>query len=172
MADPFLGEIRIFGGNFAPSGWALCDGQLMAISQNPALFSLLGTSYGGDRKSNFALSNLQGAVPMDQGDGIGLTPRVIGEAGGEPNVTLNSGQLPAHVHLFHGVNALGVLATPAGNRIAEERTLEPYATPAAGVAMSPQAIGPAGGSAPHNNLQPYLVLTFIIALQGIFPSRG
>jgi microcystin-dependent protein len=172
VADQFLGEIRIFGGNFAPVQWALCDGQLLPISQNTALFSLLGTYYGGNGTSNFALPNLQSAVPMDQGDGIGLSPRTIGETGGEPNVTLLSNELPGHVHRFQGVNALGELSTPAGNLIAEQRTLVPYATPAAGVAMAPQAIGPAGGSAPHNNLQPYLVLTFIIALQGIYPNRG
>jgi microcystin-dependent protein len=172
VADQFLGEIRIFGGNFAPQQWALCDGQLLAIGQNAALFSLLGTAYGGNGTSNFALPNLQGQVPMDQGNGIGLTPRIIGETGGEPSVTLMSNQLPPHQHLFQGVNALGTLSTPAGNLLAEQRTLVPYATPAAGVGMAPQALGPAGGSSAHNNVQPYLVLTFIIALQGIFPSRG
>jgi microcystin-dependent protein len=172
VADQFIGEIRIFGGNFAPVQWALCDGQLMAISQNAALFSILGTNFGGDGKSTFGLPNLRGAVPMDQGDGIGLTPRVVGETGGSTTVTLLQTELPAHTHLFQGVNALGELTTPAGNLIAEQRTLEPYATPAAGVAMGPQAIGPMGGNGPHNNMQPYLVLTFIVALQGIFPPRG
>jgi microcystin-dependent protein len=172
VADQFLGEIRIFCGNFAPVQWALCDGQLLPISQNTALFSILGTYYGGNGTTNFALPNLQGAVPMDQGNGIGLSPRTIGQTGGEPSVTLNSGQLPAHAHSFQGVNALGVLSTPAGNLIAEQRTLVPYATPATGVAMAPQAIGPAGGNSPHNNLQPYLVLTFIIALQGFYPNRS
>jgi microcystin-dependent protein len=172
VADQFLGEIRIFGGNFAPSGWATCDGQLLAISQNTALFSILGTMYGGNGTTNFALPNLQGSVPMDQGNGIGLTPRVVGEVGGVPTVTLLSNELPGHVHSFKGVNALGELSTPGGNLLAEQRTLVPYATPAAGQAMASQAIGLAGGNGPHNNLQPYLVMTFIIALQGVYPTRG
>ncbi|HEX4607326.1 MAG TPA: tail fiber protein [Urbifossiella sp.] len=172
MADPYLAEIRMFAGNFAPFGWATCDGQIMAISQNTALFSLLGTQFGGNGTSNFGLPNLQGSAPMGQGNGIGLTPRVVGETGGVPNVTLLSNEMAAHTHLFQGIGVVGNQTTPAGNLLAQQRTLNPYATPAAGQAMSSNAIGPAGGNLPHNNMQPYLAVTFIIALQGIFPARG
>ncbi len=172
MADPYVAEIRMFGGNFAPFQWATCDGQILAISQNTALFSLLGTNYGGNGTSTFALPNFQGSAPMDQGDGIGLTPRTVGEIGGTPNVTLISNELAAHTHTFNGVNAIGTVSTPVGNVLAEQQTLRPYATPAASQAMSPNAIGPAGGNLPHNNMQPYLAVTFIISLFGVYPPRG
>ena len=180
MADQFVGEIRIVGFNFAPSGWTTCDGQLLPISQNTALFSLLGTFYGGDGKSTFALPNLQGMMPMHQGNGPGLTPRVLGETGGQPNVTLLTTEMPQHSHTAidqpASPNPTPVLS-PAGNiwavAGARRSTVNMYAS-AAGtpVQMSPQSLAIAGGSLPHNNMHPYLTLMFVIALTGIFPPRG
>jgi microcystin-dependent protein len=175
MADPFVGEIRIFAGNFAPTGWALCDGQLLPISQNTALFSLLGTYYGGDGKSTFALPNLQGSAPLHQGQGPGLSDYVLGQTGGTDNVTLLTSEMPAHNHQAMGIAASGqttpgptvVWGTLAG------RTPPPlYSSAAPDVTMSPFALGITGSSFPHNNSQPLLVLTFIIAMQGVFPPRG
>ncbi|HYL76334.1 MAG TPA: tail fiber protein [Bryobacteraceae bacterium] len=174
MANPFVAEIRIFAGNFAPTGWALCNGQLMPISQNTALFSLLGTTYGGDGKSTFALPNLQGSAPMQAGQGPGLSLRDLGETGGEPTVTLLDVEMPAH---SHGVQAAaaGGLAGPGGNAWASGLKGHPgsYASSASATApMSPLATSIAGGNLPHNNMPPYLCLTFIIALQGVFPARS
>ena len=176
MSDQFVGEIRIFGGNFAPTGWALCDGQLTLISQNTALFSLLGTQYGGDGKSTFGLPNLQGAAPMNAGSSAGLTTRGIGETGGESSVTLIQSQLPAHRHGAACTVATGNSPSPVGNIWAEEKksksALPLYSDVSANpVAMSPAALSAAGGGQSHNNLAPYLVLTFIISLLGIFPAR-
>jgi microcystin-dependent protein len=176
MSDQFVAEIRIFAGNFAPIGWATCDGQIMPISQNTALFSLLGTNYGGDGKSNFALPNLQGSVPMGAGQGPGLTDRVIGETGGSQNVTLLPTEIPQHTHTALASTSGGT-NSPAGAAWGESKLgktpLEVYAASGANnVPMSPQGLAPAGGSIPHNNMPPYLCLTFIIALQGIFPARG
>ncbi|HEU4743284.1 MAG TPA: tail fiber protein [Meiothermus sp.] len=171
MADPFVAEIRIFAGNFAPTGWALCNGQLMPISQNTALFSLVGTNYGGDGRTTFGLPNLQGRAPMMWGQGTGLTLRDIGEAGGEETVTLLQSQIPSHNHVVQAVNDLADSSNPSGS-LARATNLQVYAAAAPNAALSPQAIGLAGNNQPHNNLQPYLVLTFIIALQGIFPPRG
>lgn len=175
MAEPFVGEIRMFAGNFAPRAWALCNGQLMSIAQNTALFSLLGTQFGGDGKVTFGLPNLQAAVPMNQGQGPGLTDRVIGELGGEVNYTLQSNEMPAHIHSYSGEGVQATATSPVSNLPASNRSVSPY-TPAnaPGIVtalMSPQALSPAGSSTPHNNQQPYLVITFIIALQGVFPSR-
>jgi microcystin-dependent protein len=176
MSNPFLGEIRIFAGNFAPTGWALCNGQLMSISQNTALFSLLGTTYGGDGKSNFALPNLQGCIPMQPGQGPGLSSHVPGESGGSPTVTLIQSQMPAHSHTAKCDSGAGSLASPANGVWAASgagRTPPPYysnATPTA--QMSPNVLSSTGGSQPHNNMAPYLGLTFIIALQGIYPPRS
>lgn len=176
MSDPFLAEIRMFAGNFAPTGWALCNGQLLPISQNTALFALLGTFYGGDGKVTFALPNLTGSAPLQQGQGQGLSARDLGESGGVPNVTLLSSEMPAHTHVPQAVTASsGNANNPVGDvwapaqfgRVAENL----YSTNAPDLQMSPLAVGIAGGSQPHNNMPPYLCITFIIALQGIFPAR-
>lgn len=176
MSEPFLGEIRMFGGNFAPRGWAFCNGQLLPIAQNSALFSILGTTYGGDGQTTFALPDLRGRVPMHWGQGPGLTPRSLGESSGSENVTLLTTQMPAHTHLANAssddanstapTNALWATAVDANSQ-----QVSAYGT-TANTTMSPQAIGSAGGSQPHNNMQPFLCLSFIIALEGIYPSRN
>ncbi len=174
MADQFVGEIRVVGFNFAPVGWALCNGQVLPISQNTALFSLLGTQYGGDGRTTFALPNLQGYAPMDQGSGPGLTPRTIGETSGETSVTLLLSEIPSHTH--SATNAASSNADAPTNAIfgGGGRGKQPaYAPPSASTApMNGQAIGLAGGNQPHNNMPPYLTMNFIIALQGIFPPRS
>jgi len=172
MTDPFLAEIRIFAGNFAPTGWAVCNGQLLPISQNTALFSLLGTFYGGDGKSTFALPNLQGAAPMHQGQGPGLSQRFVGEQGGEPSVTLLQTEMPSHTHALNATNQLQNLPDPAAHAVARANANAYVQNPGSYTQMNPEAIGQTGGSQPHNNMQPYLGLTFIIALQGIFPPRS
>ncbi len=175
MSDQFLGEIRIFPFNFAPTGWAVCSGQLMPISQNTALFSLLGTYYGGDGRSTYALPNLQGNAPLNFGQGAGLSLYDLGEQGGEPNVTLLQTEMPAH---SHGAMAY---AGPGGQNPAPTMTWSELTqrgqvayTPSApqNVQMNPLALSMAGGNQPHNNLPPYLTLNFCIALQGVFPARG
>jgi len=175
MSNPFVAEIRIFTGNFAPKGWALCDGQLMPISQNTALFSLLGTTYGGNGTSNFALPNLQGCTPMQAGQGPGLTLRDLGETGGEQTVTLLQTEMPAHSHGALGASGTGA-ASPVGNAWASGAKLGggniyTPSVPANNVQMNPFALSIAGGNLPHNNMPPFLGLTFIIALQGVFPAR-
>jgi len=174
MADPFVGEIRIFAGNFAPTGWAMCDGQLLPISQNTALFSLLGTYYGGNGTTTFALPNLQGSAPLHRGQGPGLSDYTLGQAGGQANVSLITAEMPAHNHQALGIAASGqttpsptvVWGTLAG------RTPPPlYSSAAPNVTMGPFALGVTGSSFPHNNLQPLLDLNFIIAMQGLFPAR-
>jgi microcystin-dependent protein len=175
VAEPFVAEIRIFAGNFAPTGWALCNGQILPISQNTALFALLGTYYGGDGKTTFALPNLQGSAPMHQGQGQGLSDRFIGEVGGSPTVTLLNSEMPMHNHFARADGAGGNNASPAGNvwsTLGTTRTPPPLYSSTSNTQMSVQALAPAGGSQPHNNMSPYLVLTFIIALQGVFPPRG
>ena len=178
MADPFVAEIRICGFNFAPKGWAQCNGQLLPISQNTALFSLLGTTYGGDGKSTFALPNLQGCAPMHFGQGPGLSLRVLGETGGSDTITLLANEMPAHRHLAAGnvcQTATGNQKTPVGNVPAREAAgvTAPYVDDAAPQGlMAPGSVSSSGGSLPHNNMQPYLTLNFIIALQGIFPARS
>jgi microcystin-dependent protein len=174
MSNPFVAEIRIFPFNFAPTGWAFCNGQLMPISQNTALFSLLGTTYGGDGKSTFALPNLQGSVPMQQGQGPGLSLRDLGETGGEPSVTLIQTEMPAHSHQASAASDSGP-TSPANNTwgTLPGRTPPPlYFNTANGpnVVMG-NALSVAGGNLPHNNMQPYLALNFCIALQGVFPAR-
>jgi len=176
MADQFVAEIRIFAGNFAPTGWALCNGQLLPISQNTALFSLLGTTYGGDGKSTFGLPNLQGATPLGSGQGPGLSLRDLGEMGGQQAVTLLTSEMPAHTHVAAGTPSGGT-NSPAnacwGQAKMGKTGLACYAASSAdNVTMKPQALAVLGGSLPHNNMPPFLCLTFIIALQGIFPSRG
>lgn len=174
--DPFVAEIRIFGFNFAPLGWAFCDGQLMAISQNTALFSLIGTTYVGNGTSNFALPNLQGSVPMSFGNGAGLTPRVEGETGGEDSHTLLIDEIGAHNHAlsgFVGRGAQNVNAPVAGGSLSTSAGGLAYgAPPPAGAAMDSRTIGMAGGGQPHNNLMPYLTFNFCICLQGVFPARN
>ena len=173
MADPFVAEIRIFPFNFAPKGWAFCDGQLLPISQNTALFSLLGTTYGGDGKSTFALPDLQGNSPMHPGQGQGLSLRDLGEIGGSETVTLLESEIPAHTHAVNGVTILSTTSTPANNMVLSRSVNGPaYADAAGGLqTFGPQALTPAGGSLPHNNLQPYLTVNYCIALQGVFPAR-
>jgi microcystin-dependent protein len=175
MSDQFVAEIRIFPFNFAPKGWALCNGQLLPISQNTALFSLLGTTYGGDGKSNFALPNMQSNTPMQQGQGPGLSLRDLGEVGGEQAVTLLQTEMPAHSHTAIAATG-GGQGIPTGNAWASGLKTGPslYSPPGANnkdVAMNPLALNIAGGNLPHNNMMPYLTLNFCIALQGIFPPR-
>ena len=176
MSDQFVAEIRIFPFNFPPTGWAFCDGQLMPISQNTALFSLLGTTYGGDGKSTFALPNLQGNAPMQPGQGQGLSLRDLGEMSGSQTVTLLESEIPFHTHQMMAFTQVpGDLFGPTDQNnaiLARSNNGAVYNTNTAGaVQMAPQALAPAGGSLPHNNMQPYLVLNFCIALQGIFPAR-
>ncbi len=174
MSSPFVAEIRIFGFNFAPVGWATCNGQIMPISQNTALFSLLGTTYGGDGKTTFALPNLQGSAPMHAGQGAGLSLRDLGEIGGEATVTLLQTEMPSHPHTAQAYpNAGGMDPTNNSWSLANQRGISEYAPSSAqNVQMSPQALSIAGGSLPHNNLMPYLTVNFCIALQGIFPARS
>ena len=174
MSNPFVAEIRIFTAGFAPKGWALCDGQLMSISQNTALFSLLGTTYGGNGTSNFALPNLQGCAPMQAGQGPGLTLRDLGETAGEQTVTLLQTEMPAHSHAVQAA-AGGGLGDPGGNVWASGIKTGPSLYSGTGpnnVQMNPFSTSIAGGNLPHNNMQPFLGLTFIIALQGVFPARS
>jgi len=176
VADPFVGEIRLFAGTFAPTGWALCNGQLLSISQNTALFSLLGTYYGGDGRTTFGLPNLQGAAPLMAGQGPGLSGRSLGEVGGEAAVTLTTAEMALHTHAASATASPGNAPDPAnavwGVAAVARGTAMYAASPGTGPQMSPQALGIAGSSQPHNNLPPYLALTFIIALQGIYPPRS
>ena len=171
--DPFVAEIRIFPFNFAPKGWAFCDGQILPLSQNTALFSLLGTTYGGDGRSNFALPNLQGSAPMHPGQGPGLSLHDLGETGGSETVTLLQSEIPAHTHAQMAQGGTGTKSTPANNSFARVSAATPYFPPAGAplVSMSGQVIATAGGDQPHNNMMPYLTLSFCIALQGVFPPR-
>ena len=171
MADPFVAEIRIFPFNFAPKGWAWCDGQLLPLSQNTALFSLLGTTYGGDGKSNFALPDIQGNAVMHQGQGPGLSLHDLGETGGSETVTLLESEIPAHSHATNASEADGLERTPKGQLLATGISISQYQTPGPLTGLSPNAVAPAGGDQPHNNLQPYLTFYFNIALQGVFPPR-
>jgi len=173
MADPFVAEIRIFPFNFAPNGWAFCDGQLLPLSQNTALFSLLGTTYGGNGKSNFALPDLQGRAPMHPGQGPGLSLHDLGETGGSQTVSLLESEIPAHNHtLYAQNNPLGSSAVPSGNSYTRPASGKLYFSGSPGaVTMDPNTLAPAGSDQPHNNMQPYLTLNFCIALQGVFPPR-
>jgi microcystin-dependent protein len=172
MSDPFVAEIRIFPFNFAPKGWAFCDGQILPLSQNTALFSLLGTTYGGDGKSNFALPNMQGNAPMHPGQGPGLSLHDLGETGGSETVSLLESEIPSHSHTLkadvldiadtNAVSPNASLALSSGGTLYQS---------ASNGAMSDNAITPAGGDQPHNNMQPYLTLNFCIALQGVYPPR-
>ena len=167
MAEPFLSEIRIMSFGFAPRGWALCNGQLLPINQNQALFSLLGTVYGGDGRVNFGLPNLQSRTPIHMGSGY-----TLGQRGGEQAHTLSVSELPTHVHAVNGSNTQATTNVPAGNTVlSASNPQNVYGAAANYAAMAASAIGNAGGSQPHLNMQPFLTLTFAIALQGIFPSQ-
>jgi microcystin-dependent protein len=167
MAEPFLSEIRIMSFNFAPKGWAMCNGQLLPINQNQALFSLLGTTYGGNGQTNFALPNLQGDVPIHVGQG-----HTLGETAGATSVTISQQTMAQHLHFAQGTsNSSGNVATP-GNALLAATNVTVYAPPASLVALDPSSVTNVGGSQAHNNMMPYLVLNFCIALQGIFPSQN
>lgn len=178
MAEAYIGEIRLFAGNFAPYGWAFCEGQLLSIAQNTALYSILGTQYGGDGRTNFALPNLRGRAPMNQGTGPGLTPRQVGDTVGSNTVTLDMRQIPQHTHVARGINKQGTSGDPANHYWAETvgggrgSTQSPLYNATASVAMHPDALGKTGGNQPHNNMQPFLAINYIICLNGEFPVRN
>jgi microcystin-dependent protein len=174
MATPFVAEIRIFGFNFPPVGWAACDGQLLPISQNTAVFSLLGTNYGGNGTSTFGLPNLQGNVPMHWGQGPGLSPHAIGESAGSETVTLSNSEMPSHNHVVRAQVTPANLSTPSSSAtLARSSGGFAYQSSASGLqSMDLNTLAPSGGNLPHNNLMPYLTLNFCIALQGLFPSHS
>jgi len=165
MSEPFLSEIKIVSFNFPPKGWAECNGQLLPINQNQALFSLLGTTYGGNGQTTFALPNLQGCTAIHEGSG-----HTLGEKAGSSSVTVTQSQMPAHIHMMNGSKTAAELNNPTGAYLG--LTNNAYTPPANPVSLSPSSISNVGGSQPHNNMMPYLVLNFIIALQGIFPSQN
>lgn len=171
MSEPFIGEVKMFAGSFAPRGWAFCDGQVLPISQNTALFSLLGTNYGGDGRSTFALPNLGNRMPMGAGNGPGLTPRVLGESGGAATVALTTSQIPAHSHQLRGTTAAATDKTPSVALALAVTPTNVYRSPTNLVASAAPLLS-SGGGQPHPNQQPYLKVGFIIALQGIFPARS
>jgi microcystin-dependent protein len=174
MADQFVAEIRMVACNFAPSGWAMCNGQLMAISQNTALFSLLGTTYGGDGRTTFALPNLQGRAIMHPGQGPGLSLHDLGETGGTETISLSTAQMPNHNHRLLATHTIGTTTSPANAAYAVGANAKPLYGPASGSpgTMYASTLLPIGNGVPHNNMQPYLVMNFIIALTGIFPARS
>ena len=173
MSDPFLAEIRIFPFNFAPKGWAFCNGQLLSISQNTALFSLLGTTYGGNGQSTFALPDIQGRVVMSPGQGPGLSSYDLGEAGGSDTETLTANELPAHTHSWNAYNSDGGGQSPIGDSLAAGvGGIAMYAAPGSATQLNAGALASLGNNQPHNNLKPYLTMNFNIALQGVYPPRG
>lgn len=167
MAQPYVGEIRMFAGNFAPAGWMFCEGQLLPISENETLFQLIGTTYGGDGQSTFALPDLRGRIPLHQGNGL-----ILAETGGAEEITLTVQQLPAHAHALLGTSGLATTNAPANNVLAQSTgaTVFPYGTDQPLTTLHPATISPVGGSQPHTNFQPYLCVDFIVSLFGIFPS--
>jgi microcystin-dependent protein len=169
--DPFVAEIRIVPFNFPPTGWAFCQGQLLPLSQNTALFSLLGTTYGGNGKSNFALPDLQGRAPMHPGQGPGLSLHDLGETGGSDTVSLLESEIPFHNHTVVAINDLSDTNSPIGTGFARSSGASVYGTAGNTVPFSDRMLAPAGGDQPHNNMQPYLTLNFVIALQGVYPPR-
>ena len=172
MSDPFIGEIMLFGGNFAPRGWAFCDGQLLAINSNSALFSLLGTIYGGDGRTTFALPDLRGRAPLHQGNGPGLGNRNIGQRGGAEQVTLNVTQIPSHTHALEGSSNEATTNAPGGGAVMADTNTALYSAGAPGSALSGLAVASNGGSQSHPNMMPYLAVNYCIALVGVFPSRN
>lgn len=167
MAQPYVGEIRMFAGNFAPAGWMFCEGQLLPISENEVLFQLIGTRYGGDGQETFALPDLRGRLPLHQGNGF-----VPGQTGGVEEVTLTTQQIPSHAHPLTAIDGQpGTQASPAGNLPAMSLSVTPYVHETPGTPLAATAVGPAGGSQPHTNMQPYLCVDHIISLFGIFPSQ-
>jgi len=171
MSEPFVGEIRMFAGNFAPRGWALCDGQLLAISQNDALFSLFGTIYGGDGRTTFGLPDMRGRVPIHQGHGPGLSSRVIGQKAGAERVTLTVNELPSHGHAMQATGEPADSANPGGNLVARSTTMDLYINASQNASLASNAITATGGSQSHPNVMPFLCVNFIVALVGIYPSR-
>ena len=169
MGTPFLGEIKIISWNFAPQGWAFCNGQFLPINQNQALFSILGTTFGGNGQTTFALPDFRGRVPIHRG-----AQNTLGQAGGQEFHTVTQSEMPTHIHVANGVNTLATTADPAGNFLASPSAAlgSVYGAPSNLTAMAPQAIGNVGGSQAHENRQPFLVLNFIIALVGVFPSQN
>ena len=172
MSEPFVGEIRMFAGNFAPRGWAFCDGQLLAVSQNDVLFSLFGTTYGGDGRTTFGLPDLRGRVPIHAGSGPGLSQRRLGAMGGTEAVTLVADQIPSHNHQLKASGDLAGRANPQDNLPAKSAKVELYSGETPDSALSPQATSTVGGSQSHSNLMPFLCVHFIVALVGIYPSRS
>jgi microcystin-dependent protein len=165
MAQPYVGEIRMFAGNFAPAGWMFCEGQLLPISENETLFQLIGTTYGGDGQSTFGLPDLRGRLPIHQGSGF-----ILAETGGVEEITLTVNQIPLHTHTMLASSVQAQNPQPAGSVPAQTLTIQPYISDTGQAALSPNAVGPVGGSQPHTNFQPYLCVDFIISLFGIFPS--
>jgi microcystin-dependent protein len=167
VAQPYVGEIRMFAGNFAPAGWMFCEGQLLPISENETLFQLIGTTYGGDGESTFALPDLRGRLPIHQGNGF-----ILAETGGAEEITLTVNQIPAHTHPLLGTNNVATGTAPAGGVLAAttSATVTAYGTDAPNINLHPSSIAPVGGSQPHTNFQPYLCVEYIISLFGIFPS--
>jgi microcystin-dependent protein len=170
MAQPYVGEIRMFAGNFAPAGWMFCEGQLLPISENETLFQLIGTTYGGDGESTFALPDLQSRIPIHQGKGPDGTTYQLAEAAGTESVTLTTQQIPVHTHTLFGTTSISNDASPGNNVPAQTNTFDLYQSVAGGQPMAPQSIGPVGGSQPHENCQPFLCINYIISLFGIYPS--
>src|SRR2546430_6544479 len=172
MSQPFVGEIRMFGGSFAPAGWAMCDGQLMPISENDTLFNLIGTTYGGDGQETFGLPDLMGRIPIHAGQGPGITQNYqLGEKAGTEAITLTTNQLPSHTHPLVGATANATDPNPANDVLASSTILKLYAAEIPDANMAAAAIGNDGGSQPHENMMPYLVITFIISLFGVFPTQ-
>ncbi|HEU4612085.1 MAG TPA: tail fiber protein [Kofleriaceae bacterium] len=171
MSQPFLGEIRMFGCNFAPRGWMFCNGQLLPIQQYTAVFALLGTYYGGNGTTNFALPDLRGRAPMAYGNGPGLTPRDLGESSGRENVTLLSTEMPAHTHTMAAQATRADRANASGASLAQSASTF-YSAGGAAATLSPATVSLSGGNLPHNNMQPFLAVNFCIAVSGIFPSRS
>lgn len=174
MGEPYIGEIRMFGGSFAPAGWAMCQGQLMPISENDALFTLIGTTYGGDGQETFGIPDLQGRAPMHAGQGPGITQNyILGEKAGVESVTLTTQQIPIHNHAMLAASDFGQNPQPQGAYVAQVQTGSLYIGPADPMAnMNANSLAPVGGSQPHENLQPYLCITFILSLFGVFPQQN
>jgi microcystin-dependent protein len=171
MTTPYIGEIRIFGGNFAPNGWAFCDGSLLSIPEHDALFSLIGTTYGGDGENTFALPDLRGRLPVHQGTGPDGANYVIGQQGGAETVTLTADQAPEHSHTMVGSGDIGNQTSPVGHVLARSNTLDAYSNRPPNLQMRAASTTPVGGGQPHENMQPYLPISFIIALFGVYPTQ-